>query len=94
MSVSDPDIGTDAAQRGSVGRGDIGDPWWTAVWKSALVLALATAGFLFVPDRLMSFFALRTGPSTRDLLVLLWAVIFFVFLTWLFIRLQGPRRNR
>jgi hypothetical protein len=91
MSGTHPDIDADPAQDPSVRGGAMGSTWAGAVWKSALVLALAALGFLFVPDRLTSFFALRTGPNTRDLLVLLWVAVFFVFLTWLFIRLQRPR---
>jgi hypothetical protein len=67
--------------------------WGTAVWKSAVILALATLAFVVVPDRLFSYLTLHVGPHLRDALVLLEVAVAFVLLTWLFIRFQLQRRR-
>jgi hypothetical protein len=93
MSATQPDAGKDQEPGAGVAARSGTDTWSTAGWKSVLILALAALGFLVIPDRLVTYLALHTAPRTRDLLVLLWVVVFFVFLTWLFIRLQ-PRGGR
>jgi hypothetical protein len=66
------------------------ESWGHAILTSAIVLVLAIVGFGIVPDRLITFLTTRITPTWRDLLVTLWVVGFFVFLTWLYVRLQ-PR---
>jgi hypothetical protein len=68
--------------------GGSGESVGAALLKSLLVLGLSLVGFLLVPDRLFSYLALHVSPRARDLLVLLWVVVFFVFLTWLFVKIQ------
>ena len=67
--------------------------WGRALLYSAVVLILAVVGFGVAPDRLITFLSTRVTPTGRDLLVTLWIVAFFVFLTWLYVRLQ-PRQRR
>jgi hypothetical protein len=69
------------------------DGWGIALLKSLLVLVLSLAGFVILPDRLFSYLALHVSPRARDGLVLLWVALVFVFLTWLFLRLQSPRTS-
>jgi hypothetical protein len=69
------------------------DGWGVALLKSLLVLVLSVAGFVILPDRLFSYLALHVSPRARDGLVLLWVALAFVFLTWLFVRLQARRTS-
>ena len=49
----------------------------------------------FIPDRLVAYLSTRVGPDVRDVLVLLWVLVWFVFLCWLFVVLQlGRPRER
>jgi hypothetical protein len=70
------------------------DGWGTAIVKSAVILALALVGFGVVPDRLVTYLSRHMSPTGRDLLVSLWVLVFFVFLCWLYVRLQRPRAAR
>jgi hypothetical protein len=58
------------------------------VWKAVLILVLSFLGFVIVPDRLLSYLSLHVAPDVRDALVVAWWVVFFIFLSWLFLRLQ------
>jgi hypothetical protein len=69
------------------------DGWGIALTKSLLVIVLAVAGFVILPDRLFSYLALHVSPRARDGLVLLWVALAFVFVTWLFLRLQARRTS-
>jgi hypothetical protein len=69
------------------------DSWGRASWNAGLILILAWAGFLFVPNRLMAYLTTRVTPHARDALVTLWVIVFFVALSWLFVRLQKGRRR-
>ena len=63
--------------------------WGTGLARSSLLLILSFVGFVLVPDRLVGYLSLHVVPRTRDALVLLWVIAFFVFMSWLFVRLQG-----
>ncbi len=62
--------------------------WGVAARKAVLVLVLSFLGFLVVPDRLASYLSVHIVPNARDALVVAWWVAFFVFLSWVFVRLQ------
>ena len=66
--------------------------WAGANLRALVVVVLCWAGFLFVPDRLIAYLATRVSPHTRDALVSLWVLAFFVALSWVFVALQ--RRSR
>jgi hypothetical protein len=66
-----------------------GGGWGSDLARSGLVLILSFSGFVLVPDRLVGYLSLHVVPRTRDALVLLWVIAFFVFMSWLFVRLQG-----
>lgn len=61
-----------------------------ALLKAFIILLLAFVGFAIIPDRLVAYLSLHVAPRVRDALVTLWVIVYFVFLTWLFVRLQ-PR---
>ena len=44
--------------------------------------------FAYVPDRLLTYLAVRTTPPVRDLLVSLSWLVTLVLAFWLFVRLQ------
>jgi hypothetical protein len=67
--------------------------WSGAALKALAVIVLCWVGFLFVPDRLLVYLTTRVSPHTRDALVSLWVVAFFVALSWAFVALQS-RRSR
>jgi hypothetical protein len=84
-------------ETGRTARGDLHsarpDSWGQAVSKAGLIVVLAWAGFLFVPNKLLAFLTTRVTPHARDALVTLFVVVFFVALSWLFLTLQKPRRR-
>jgi len=86
------DVGSEPPPAGRSEGGTEGG-WGAALWRAALVLLLAWAGFLVIPDRLLAYLAIRVSPHTRDALVTLWVAAFFVALSWLFVALQRPRRR-
>lgn len=61
-----------------------------ALLKAFIILLLAFVGFAIIPDRLVAYLSLHVAPRVRDSLVTLWVIVYFIFLTWLFVRLQ-PR---
>jgi Kef-type K+ transport system membrane component KefB len=69
------------------------DSWGQAIPKAALIVVLAWAGFLFVPNKLLAFLTTRVTPHARDALVTLFVIVFFVALSWLFVALQNQRRR-
>lgn len=69
------------------------DTWGSSILKAALILILAWAGFLFVPNQLLGFLSQRVTPHARDLLVTLWFVFFFVALSVVFVAVQKGRRR-
>lgn len=64
----------------------------TAAWKAAAVLIAAVVGFVVVPDRLVAYLSLHVAPRTRDAIVLLWSISWFVALSFAFVLLQRTRR--
>jgi hypothetical protein len=67
--------------------------WADATLRAVAVIGLCWVGFLFVPNQLVGYLTTRVSPHTRDALVSLWVLAFFVALSWGFVALQ-PRRNR
>jgi hypothetical protein len=81
-----------SAEQAEVGRPDgaaSGGGWGGDLARSSLLLILSFMGFVLVPDRLVGYLSLHVVPRTRDALVLLWVIAFFVFMSWMFVRLQG-----
>lgn len=62
--------------------------WGSGLSRAALLLAVSFVGFLLIPNRLVAYLSLHVAPRARDALVLLWVALFFVFMGWLFVRLQ------
>jgi hypothetical protein len=81
------------ADQGKAGHAEdgSGESWTGGAAKGALLLALSFAGFVWIPNRLVGYLSLHVAPRGRDALVLLWIGIFFVFMSWLFVRLQRAR---
>jgi hypothetical protein len=67
--------------------------WLVASVQALIVFALAYAGFVVVPDALVTHLFEGLAPRTRDALVLLWVVVWFVAMSWLFVRIQMPMRR-
>jgi hypothetical protein len=62
--------------------------WGSATVRAAVMLVASFVLFAYVPDRLLTYLAIRTTPTARDLLVSIsWAVT-LVLAFWLFVRLQ------
>jgi hypothetical protein len=61
-------------------------------WKAAVVLIAAVVGFIVAPDRIVAYLSPRVAPRTRDAIVLLWSIFWFVALSFAFVRLQRRRR--
>ncbi len=59
-----------------------------AIVRAAILLILSFVGFVIVPDRMQAYLSLHVVPRTRDGLVLLWVMAFFLFMCWMFVRLQ------
>lgn len=70
-----------------------GDGWGGALVRAATVLVASFVGFIWVPNRLVSFLATRVVPNTRDGLVVLWVSGFFVVLSFAFVKLQRKRER-
>lgn len=64
------------------------DGWGGALVRAAIVVIASFVGFVIVPDRLLSYLATRAVPNTRDGLVVLWVVAFFVAMSYGFVALQ------
>jgi hypothetical protein len=62
--------------------------WRRASAMAAALLVVGVVGFVVVPDRLLAFLSTRTAPRTRDALVVLYVVVFFIAFSWLFVRVQ------
>ncbi len=66
--------------------------WGSATVRAAVMLVASFVLFAWIPDRLLTYLAVRTTPTVRDLLVsLLWALT-LILAFWLFIRLQRTRK--
>jgi hypothetical protein len=81
-SAEQPGVGR---PHGAVSGGGLGSD----LARAGLVLILSFVGFVLVPNRLVAYLSLHVVPRTRDALVLLWVIAFFIFMSWLFVRLQG-----
>ena len=62
--------------------------WGSATARAAGMLVASFVLFAFLPDRLLTYLAVRTTPTARDLLVSLSWVVTLVLAFWLFVRLQ------
>ena len=68
--------------------GSATERWPRSLAIAATLLVVAVVGFVVVPDRLLAFLSTRTAARTRDALVVLYAVVFFITISWLFVRVQ------
>jgi len=73
------------------GEGTGAEGWIPAAWKAAVLLIAAIVGFVVVPDRLVAYLSLHVAPRTRDAILLLWSVFWFVVLSFAFVLLQRRR---
>lgn len=89
LRVSSPTSGPPADGWGGKGTGTEG--WLPAAWRAAAVLIAAVVGFMVVPDRVVAYLSLHVAPRTRDAVVLLWSVFWFVALSFAFVLLQRKR---
>lgn len=62
--------------------------WGSASARAAVMLVASFVLFAYVPDRLLTYLAVRTTPTVRDLLVSLSWIVTLVLAFWLFVRLQ------
>ena len=60
--------------------------------RAILMLVVSWAAFVLVPNQMLSYLSLHVEPRARDLLVTLWWVFALIACSWLFIRLQRPRK--
>jgi len=67
--------------------------WGQAIVRAILMLAVCVVVFAIVPGYLLTYLTIRTGATTRDLLVAGWWAVGLLFALWLFVRLQGPREE-
>src|SRR6266480_7346639 len=68
--------------------------WGSATVRAAVMLVASFVLFAYLPDRLLTYLAVRTTPTVRDLLVSLSWVVTLVLAFWLFVRLQRDRNTR
>ena len=68
--------------------GSATERWGRSSAIGAALLVVAVVGFVVVPDRLLAFLSTRTAPRTRDALVVLYVVVFFIAISWVFVRVQ------
>ena len=62
--------------------------WGSATVRAAVMLVASFVLFAYLPDRLLTYLAIRTTPTARDLLVSISWVVTLVLAFWLFVRLQ------
>ncbi len=60
----------------------------SATVRAGVMLVASFVLFAYIPDRLLTYLAVRTTPTVRDLLVSLSWVVTLVLAFWLFVRLQ------
>lgn len=65
-----------------------GESWGAALLKAGLVLVGCFLGFVFLPQRLLTYLATRVTPNVRDGLVTLFDAVVFVLLAWALLALQ------
>ena len=66
--------------------------WGSAIGRAALMLVACFVLFALIPGRLLTYLAIRTTPTVRDLLVATWWVVALDIAFWLFARLQRTRK--
>ena len=69
------------------------DGWVDALVRAAVVLVASFLGFVVFPHWLVTFLATRVVPRTRDGLVVLWVVVFFVAMCYAFVAFQRKRER-
>ena len=62
--------------------------WGSATVRAAVMLVASFVLFAYLPDRLLTYLAVRTTPTVRDLLVSLSWIVTLILAFWLFVRLQ------
>jgi hypothetical protein len=62
--------------------------WTVATVRAALMLVASILLFVLIPDRLLAYISTRIVPRWRDLLMVVYMTVAFVFACWLFVRLQ------
>ena len=79
---------------GSVGSGGgNGGTWVGAAIRAAAMVVASVVVFALVPERLLTYLAIRVSPSVRDALVVLWWAIALAAMLALFVRLQTRRKS-
>jgi hypothetical protein len=67
--------------------------WIEPTVRAAIMLVVSWIVLLVVPNRLLGYLSVHLVPTWRDLLMVVWWVVAFVFACWLFVRLQrGEQR--
>jgi hypothetical protein len=62
--------------------------WGGAVVRAAIVVIVAVALFVIVPDRLLAYLSLHLVPLWRDLVMVAYLGVAFVVACVVFVRLQ------
>jgi hypothetical protein len=75
-----------SGNRALEGEGNV--TWGSAAGRAAVMLVASFVLFAYLPDRLLTYLAVRTTPTVRDLLVSFSWVVTLVLAFWLFLRLQ------
>jgi hypothetical protein len=65
--------------------------WWRAIVRAAVVIVMALALFVLVPDRLLAYLSLHIVPFWRDVLMLCYVGVAFMLACWIFMRIQRVR---
>lgn len=65
--------------------------WGSAIVRAAVVIVMALALFVLVPDRLLAYISLHIVPFWRDVLMLCYVGVAFVLACWIFMRIQRVR---
>ncbi len=67
--------------------------WGTAIAKGVGMFLACVVLLVILPDRLVTYLAIRTSPTRRDLAVVAVWMVSFVICCWLFVKIQ-PRAGR
>jgi hypothetical protein len=65
--------------------------WARAVGRAAIVIVVAVALFVVVPDRLLAYLSLHLVPLWRDVVMVCYGGVAFIAACVLFVRLQRVR---
>ena len=66
--------------------------WGSAIGRAAIMLIACVVLFALIPGRRLTYLAIRTTPTVRDLHVVTWWVVALGIAFWLFARLQRTRK--